>query len=267
MTNGPLYGNFYAETSTVANAANDIGVSVVSGGSAGTKGTVLELVGSTRDDWQGFWIFVRSASSRAYILDVLLGPGGGTEYKIVSDFKFKTTSALGTNYYIPVGVPAGSRVSVSLATTAASINLVIGIRGNPGHLKGYRTAFLSPVTSTTGIGTIITPTSGTDITAAAWTFITSTGDNPLKGLGIVPDEGSDASRLATSSLYEVGLGAAGAESTFFQGIFTPTFPWAPPIIIPCDIPVSTDISFRAISTSLATTVVPEVIGISFIQFS
>ena len=109
-----------------ANTADSGGVNIDPGGTANTKGSWTEIISSTTRDAKGFNLLVGNGSNfsrtgSAYYWNVDVGIGGsGSEQIIFSNWGMVchgTSDALfpQTTPFIPVHIPAGSRLSVRAA--------------------------------------------------------------------------------------------------------------------------------------------------------
>lgn len=90
-----------------------------------------EAVNSTSEDWGGFWVYQGGiAGSGQGIL--LVATGGVSDRKIIASMPTKSAVYQGFSLYVPIPVPAGSRVSVAAACAAATFQRVqiVGVKSS-----------------------------------------------------------------------------------------------------------------------------------------
>lgn len=113
--------------------ATSLGTSIDPGATANTKGAWVQITGSTTYDLAGFFLGLDGTSqtpgSATYFFNVDVGVGAaGSEVVVLPDFSFVMTMtnaprrSLRPSYtpFLPIQVPAGSRIAVRAQCTGAS---------------------------------------------------------------------------------------------------------------------------------------------------
>lgn len=244
--------------------ATSRGVTVTPSASAHTKGSYAELVAATSYDAVGFWLTVdmapHSAGGNSYLLTLAIG-GAGSEQPIVDNIFFTNVLASGSGrpvplqVYVPLAVPAGSRIAASIqcetasntATAKVSVNLVpAGLVMPPGF--GRATVY-GAVTGTTRAVSV--DAGAVAHTKGAWAEVTAACAAPVRALLLVAMQLRGAtSGTPSSGLYDIGVGAAASEV-----VLVPNLPFVVCTTVgmaikafgpfPVSIPVGTRLSVRA----------------------
>lgn len=159
--------------SALSKTANISGqTAVTTSGSNNTKGSWVELESSTDYAVHGFYIIVdntaRSANTQRILLDVGIG-GAGSEQVLVPNLLFSTGVVVdrvqaGHHVYIPMRIPAGTRVSArtqvnASASRTANVAIIFNYSGESllpiyqnGDALGITTGSTSGVTVNSGSG-------------------------------------------------------------------------------------------------------------------
>jgi hypothetical protein len=109
--------------------------STVATNGAHGKGTYVELVASTARDAEGFWLNIVGANNNGVnaLVDVAIG-AASSEVVIVSNlYVYATGVQIGDCIYLPVRIPAGSRVAARCQTnvSARSLLMQVLLAGSP----------------------------------------------------------------------------------------------------------------------------------------
>jgi hypothetical protein len=244
--------NRNATYGAVIDASNATGTLITAGATANTKGAWTQLVAATDFDSDGMLLTLSIQSAHPYAFDIAIG-ASGSEQIIVNNILLRGIN--GSNYYsssyLPITIPAGTRISVrSQSTTASSIGHALV------HLFGE--SFLSSKfagVETVGANVTASGTDGTYVlyngtanTWSSWVQLTAATQNEFFAMFL-----SDLSYInaAADFMYEIGIGASGSEQAImptmhlrgdlYKGaVISPTFP--------IRIPAGSRLSMRARSS-------------------
>lgn len=189
------------------------GTSVSGGGGAGVyTSTKVQLVASSAEDWCGIWAMTTQGTSAGSLWKLYVG-GSGSESEFV-EFVGSNAETEPLNLYLPLRVPAGSRVSVAKADpdgfgSAARIHIV-PVRGasydrlaSRGTLIGGNNGSLTDVDAGATVNT-----------KGAWVQLIASTVRDAKGFTLVGY--GDASLDANQRFHvDVGVGGAGSEQVIF----------------------------------------------------
>jgi len=221
-------------------------------GGANTKGAYTALIASTGYDCDGLYLsFMANAIANKLLVDVAIG-GAGAEVIILSNFLVNNAVTFGNQIYIPIEVPAGSRIAVRAQSNTASAQSYVvchlvrgGLWKSPG---GGTVETLGDVTGTSR-GTTIDP--GTSLsTWGAWIQLSAATVKDIVALWPQISIISNAAMVSSpfGMAFQVGVGAAAAEQIAlgpltFSSITTFMSGW-PQMWLPCQIPQGSRISAR-----------------------
>ena len=234
--------------------ANSRGTQVDSSGTANTKGSFTELVASTPFDADGVVIYVGASNADSFLLDIAVG-AAASEQVVIPDIHNDTKGSMEMNFYAPIAVPAGSRISARIADDVASVrNSFIGIGLLPKNFLasealGRATAY-GVVTADSG-GTQIDP-GGSANTKGSYAQVVASTTNPIKMLCVAFATAAGNHALTNAfSLADIAVGAAASEQVILDNIqmrhenntdnVHPFFTG----LIPVNIPAATRIAVRA----------------------
>lgn len=125
MADWPLSGDGqYRKTYGAVIASDTNGTQTTNGTPAGTYGAWVQLTASTDFPAVGFWYGpVTNDALSDYAVDIGIG-AASAEKTIVQKLFFNCAGAAnvgGSQVYIPIAIPAGSRVSVRISTTLGTV--------------------------------------------------------------------------------------------------------------------------------------------------
>lgn len=204
-------------------------VTVIHAVAAHTKGNYVELVSSTSFDWKGFALLMQSDVSGAgpttSLTDIAIG-GAGSEVDLLSNVMTSPVVSTITLFstlavqYIPIGIPAGTRISArGQDQSASSLNTYVGLVGFAGGFPstpvlGRATTLGANTTTTRGVAV----TSGGSSNAKGnWAEITASTSFAIKYLIVM-----GARQLGNFSV-DIGIGAAAAEVIIVPDVFINTY--------------------------------------------
>lgn len=259
MSDFTLIGNQECRTEAFGDdLAFSRGTSVTSG-VAHTKGAFVELIASTAFGYSGITIQCHNAATdyKDLILDIAIGAAASEEV-IVKDFIIGSYGTRESNYsiYIPVGIPAGTRVAVR--TQSENVSTISFIHG-----MGFSNSFISqsPVAKVTDYGVVIGSSKGTVVTSGSadvkgsYTELTSSTSEDLKGIFVFIGANNTFLSSQVDILVDIAVGAAASEVDILPsiGITAESLEIVGPGIrwFPINIPAGSRIAAR-VQTSLST---------------
>ncbi len=222
----PNKGDLLTQSNLPTVGSASLGVAVQTGGSSSTKGTPVELIGSTSFD--SFWVeifaegYAVSAGASQGCLDILVG--ASTEDILIADLLFGNCGGALTQqtgpkrWLFPLYIPAGTRIAAQAAGTRVSTNFDVGIKLYGG--RGYPDCKIGSRVTTYGIGTVpagTTVTPGGSGAEGSWTeIIASTTDDHFC---LVPSFQFNDTTVTALGVYQVDLGCGSATEELL-GSFT-----------------------------------------------
>jgi hypothetical protein len=233
----------------------------VSASSAGTSLTpstnaesaYTQLIASTTFDAQGVLVSLKNAGATAQsVIDLAIG-GAGSEVNIANDLIISGRVNMSVLYYLPIAIPAGTRLSVRGSRSAASASvrvecLLVGQGFSPSAPLGRCTTYGGVVSPAGGIS--IDP-GGSANTEGSWTQITASTTSAISALIIgIGGQGNDA-RASYDWLLDIGIGAGGSEVVLIPDLALSSSNGHNMVVpqsigpIPCSIPAGTRLSVRA----------------------
>jgi hypothetical protein len=202
---------------TIAVGADDIPVTLTSGGTAGTKGSYTQLIASTAADAYCLWLWARGVSASAgdgrCLIDIAVGPSG-SERIVLPDLNFgaaPATASMERQMGIPIYVPKGSRIAARCQRDTASGTVTIGWMLDeqpvwPGTVGQIGTSYGVNATNTRGV--VITTGSGA---FGTWQQVVASTTSPHGWWWPGIDVGGDTTQSAVACIVQLGVGASGSE--------------------------------------------------------
>lgn len=250
------------------------GTVVTSSSSANTKGSWTEILASTSFDASGFLLILESyglTDTFTFLVDISVG-AAGSEVAIIENLAFSSRRGLGDSMFVPLQIPAGSRVAVRCQSTSTSksVEVVLNLisRSFTTHPGFQRATTYGAVTGDSG-GTELDP-GGTAHTKGSWVEITSSSTSPIREFLIFFGTRANVAVTQGDCLVDIGIGSAGSETTILENILLrlggeidgPSLVSFGPI--PVTIPPGTRIAARCQSTVIDAT--DRLLDISLIGF-
>ena len=188
------------------------GTALTYGGALNTKGAWVQLVASTARDSQGFWVYVWPDTGATGFTSVDIGIGAAASETVIAPdlFHGKQTLNCGmTRIFIPLSIPAGTRVAARAQTSVANQTPYVHISLCTGELAvhGRATTYGFTAASTTGV--TLDP-GGSAYTKGSYAEIAASTSNDIKSFYVLmTGDGTDGgtSRIAL----DVAVGAAASE--------------------------------------------------------
>ena len=164
---------------------------------------------------------------------------------------------------IPVSVPVGSRLTMSIRSAIASKSITMGmmlIGGGSTIESGYKAVTYGAVTTSSKGTTLTTPTSLN--VPAAWTVITAATTSPIRWLLVGVAAPNTTTAVTADCLIDIGVGSSGVEALLITNlacaISTNSAICAYPLLFPVSVPVGSRLVARYQCTSISTTATPSI---------
>lgn len=270
MSGGLLATGYLMAAVDIGSATATSTGTTLTSGAANTKGSYTQLVASSAKDTD--YIIVGNdmgpSAGSNLSLDLAIG-AGGSEVNILSDL-FLSDVGTAFPYHIPISIPAGSRVSARIQSTAVSdtckVNVVL-CAGNPQY-RGYNKSDTYGFTAATTLGTTVDP-GGTANTKGAYSQITTATTRDHYGVMFALDRQGHAA-LAATLLVDLSIGAAASEIVIVPNMLWIAQSSGNPVpsvtpVIPFHIPSGSRVAIRAQSS--ANTVTTRLFGVTMYGFS
>lgn len=212
---GARIASYGADTATT----NDI--LLTAGGSAHTKGAWTEIASSTAFtcDWLRLGMTSRASSSAA-LIDIGIG-AAGSEVVILENLPLACGSGLnGVDIFIPITIPAGTRLSARMQSTSASTNagvyVIIGANGF-GRSESFKKVITIGANTATSFGTSLSDGANwTAHTKKGWVEMTASAPDDIDAIIVL---NSHLSASGGASIIDIGVGAAASESVIIPNVF------------------------------------------------
>lgn len=141
---------------------------ITAGGSAHTKGSYTQLTAGLAFPADGFYLALLPGTARTFLLDIAIG-GAGSEVVILPNLGFSghtTANSLVFDTFIPLRIPAGTRVAARCQATAAGATCQLNFNAVAGNFfssfSAQRAVNYGANTGDSG-GTTITPSSSSGV--------------------------------------------------------------------------------------------------------
>lgn len=250
--------NIGARSETLgATEASTTGVSLTSGGSAGTKGSWVDVGSPISFPYKYLIVSMQNATNTLeFALDVGINVGGN-RFVIAEDLLFTARGADGgfAQYALPLNVIGGAQLSARIASDTASSTvgtIFYGFSNGIAGMAGFsRCRALHTYTTRPGI--TIDP-GATPNTKGSWTELISACPADVAAL-LLYVGGEDATISANQNFIDLSIGAAASEQLILSNIVIPKSalhdypPFSSFPIIPFFAPSGTRFSARTQSTT------------------
>ena len=237
----------------------------VTGGSANTKGSWVELDASTSITCEGIWVHVNRNNSSNYQNLIDIGTGASSsEVVLIPDLMMSVgdSSSGGVSYFFPISIASGTRISARLQGNSGSRNVRVSctLVSDAGlDITPFTNVdTLGAVSSGASEGTVVDP-GATINTKGSYVEIDASTAQNYKGIVIAIGQNGNTGLATASFLFDVAIGAASSEVNFIENMMfnvSLTSDYGSGRVIgplACDIPASSRLSMRVqSSTSDAT---------------
>lgn len=265
MGDWPILSDGGAKVNYGTTLATTLLTTVTASASANTKGAWAEIIATTICDCKGFWVQMGAQNTaKEYLVDLGIG-AAGSEIVLVSDILFgslaPSTRATAQCFFIPISIPAGTRISCRCQCATGSATLSVGVISlGPGFMPSNSLGKCETygAVEATSLGSTVDPGTSAN-TKGAYTQMTAATGIIVRELIILLGSNNAISHSNGSWLIDVAIGAAGSEIVSIPNLFVvPGFGngmgFVPSVIgpIPVNYPVGTRIAVRAQSTVTLT---------------
>ena len=242
-------------------------VSVTAG--ARTYGSYTQIDAATAHEYDAFYLLAWEAGTAGLVGTVAIG-GSGSEVAIATDIPLHMPSTRRqlTSVYLPVNVPAGSRLSVKLSrdtgTSGTATVGILGIQGGVGFPVGFQRATGYGLTASFGYSTATASASAN--TLGSYGQITASTANNMKALTFALHS---TSSTTSTNLLNLAVGGAGSETVILANVplyiyastaQTNVVSYGP---LPCNIPSGTRLAANLQSSVGSTAINARVAVIGF----
>lgn len=245
--------------------ASSRGTSLTAAASTNTKGAYTTIIAATAHAAKGFLVQLGSVSAGIdYLVDIAIG-GAGSEIVVVADLMAGSgTGSIARQgaYFIPIAIPAGTRISARCqATTLSSvIRAKVHLLGDlPGGMDSFGKVVRYGIVAATSQGTTVDP-GATANTKGAWAQLAAAVTYPVKALFWDQSNLVQTTRTSGDWLLDLGIGGAGAELVVVPNMHIEasttddTMVHGPSPLLPVSIPAGTRLSARCMCSFNTVTV-------------
>jgi hypothetical protein len=259
----PWNGGARAQTLGVTTASATTGTTVTAGGSANTKGSWVDIGGTTGFSWKRLLAaMIANSGAVDFVVDIGINVGGN-RFVIAEDLRFASSRRIaseGIQYCdLPLFVPAGAQLSARCAGSSASATLQLAITGFSAGLAGMapfsRCRALYTPSSSRGVA--IDPGAAAN-TKSAWVqLVASSGFHSAAVMAAIGYNGDVARTAASRTALDIGIGASSSEHVLLPDLL---LGWGPTLdgpfvanipLLPLYIPSGTRVVARAQCTDTA----------------
>lgn len=257
MPTFPLYDMQRTE-SIAADTANSRGTTVTASSSTNIKGSYAQLVAATAFKASGILIMISDITvAQESLMDIAIG-AASSEVIIAENLAIVGmpvgSISPGMQYFLPVEIPAGTRIAARTQSTVVSANIrVVCILFGAGMAQGESLAKVDTygaVTSGASRGTSIDP-GGSAHNKGSYVQITASTNRPHKFLSIAIGNQLNSARTSCVWLIDIAIGGAGSEVVILANIPLNCSSTSDIVLpqcfnmIPVNIPAGTRIAVRA----------------------
>ena len=231
-------------------------------GTAHTKGAWQEIVASTDFETQALFIHIgpTANNNRDCLVDIGVGPEG-SEVPIVENLYYcQGVRPREENYYIPISVPVGTRLSVraqlnldSSPTLGVQLSITIASQslGASQPLSRCVTYGANP-SDTGGTGVDCNQNDYTPLVFGPWSEISPATSTPIKAMAVAIGSQGVARTSACTFWMDIGIGEAFNEVPLIQKLILENYganaitqPMIPLHFVPLDLPAGVRLVARA----------------------
>lgn len=212
----PLGQEICNATSIGANLATSLGTVITAGGSPATKGAYTQLIASTANDTAFISIQITGfgGSSPSGSVDIAIG-AAASELIIIDNLILSDLGHSGmANYFFPVSIPAGTRISARCMTFTSGDTMQVSailFDGAFTQIEGASGVDSIGFTEIGITGTVIDP-GATPNTKGSYAQLVASTSKDYLGFTTHIDVGSVSTTAAFPSwLFDVAIGAGGSE--------------------------------------------------------
>lgn len=263
MPYGAIAG--YSKVSDDGVTASSRGTTITAAASANTKGTYTQIIASTAHAAKGILVQLGAVTAGVdYSVDISIG-AAAAEIIIVPDLIAGSgTGSIARQgpYFIPLSVPAGTRIAARCQATTLSSTIRVKV-----HLLGDLPGGMEPFGKIVHYGFVAGTTQGTTIdpgatinTKGAYTALTASSTYAIKALYFDQSNLVQVTRTSADWLLDIAVGAAAAEIVVLPNFHLEasttddTMVHTPSPLLAVSIPAGTRISARCMCSINTATV-------------
>ncbi len=187
--------------------------------SANTKGSWVTLIATTAFPAQGILMTLVTGSVNIdYLYDLAIG-SAGNEQTIASNLLLAVYEIGVEGYYLPIGLPAGVRLSARCQANGASKVGAVKLQLIGGGYRGQsytRSETWGAATGDSG-GTSIDP-GGSAGTKGSWVQLVASSAFPVRQLLVAAGGQANLSRTNCTNTVDIGIGSAGNEQVIVPNL-------------------------------------------------
>ncbi len=204
-----------------ADATDSGGVTITSSASTHTKGAYGQLIASTGFNAYGIYVMHSRVDAGEYLIDVAVGGAGSEQVKLPNLMSNGTKTFMGSAFFFPVHIAAGSRVSARAQSNGSSktVDVTVLLVGtpfpNPSAL-GRVTAYGINTADTGAVG--VDP-GGTANTKGSYAEIDASIANSIRLIYIAFGVQNNGVRTSAFQLLDIAVGAAASEQIIIPDLF------------------------------------------------
>lgn len=219
---------------------------VPKGTSVNTKGIYLEMIASTLHAAVGFYVTTWGGNPPTrYLVDIAIG-AAASEQVIVENLVIYSDNYDGNHpYFIPLSIPAGSRVSARCQNASTSGGIGVGLSITVMYGSHLDSVFSRCVT----YGADTSDSGGTPMVSGTYVELTSGLTHDIKYL-IMAITGRNVVLTAVDIQHKIAIGAAASEQDLIGGLISRADSseeifFSPIFSFPVSIPAGTRVSVQA----------------------
>ncbi len=245
------YGILSGSTDSIAVTAN---------ASANTLGSFAQIVASTGDDINGFWLTICSDTisvNSDYLLNLAIGSASNEEI-IVPNILYSLSGGSDLDFlkklFIPIEIPAGTRISAQIQSTTGSNVARVSIMAAPpfftSPVMGQEVISIGENTGDSG-GTQVDP-GGTANTKGSYVQMTASLSDDIRAIMVLQGQQANTNQRNNRVHFDLAIGAGGSEEILIPDMVTRVS--ATEILngmndfVPIAIPAGTRIAIRSASS-------------------
>lgn len=206
----------YSKVSDDGVTTTSRGTAITASATANTKGSYTTLIASTAHTAKGFLVtFGTAAAGVDYLVDISIG-AAAAEIIIIPDLMVGSGTgsiARQSAVFIPIAVPAGTRISArcQASTLSSTVRVKIHLLGDlPGGMEPFGKCLHYGAVAATSQGTTIDP-GATANTKGAWVALTAASTYATKAIFWDQSNLVQTTRTSADWMLDIGVGAAASE--------------------------------------------------------
>jgi hypothetical protein len=185
------------------------------------KGAWTEIISATPVAADGLLFFdFNGSSANERLWDLAIGASGSEKIVVPNLHCSGRESNIGDHAYLPVAIPAGSRIAARFQITGANITrdcAVVLFKGGFQTLSAYQRIEACGIDLTNSKGTVIDP-GATEHTKGAWTQLIAATAFAYKALLVSIGHNNNITRSTYQWFLDIAIGGSGAEKILLPDV-------------------------------------------------